>query len=158
MTENILLLSAIVFNGKALLTRGLKSGDPRELEIKSLKIALKDYGIDILFMDDSSALAMTPPLEMNGAAATEEMENGVGEKEAKRIVGGDVLFTGYEFFVGISYFTNVEGAMEFASKMTDLAVTIVKLPLDKSNDPEMYVEVNILVCDIIMLQKKAPFI
>ena len=127
-----------MFNGKALLTRGLKSGDPRELEIKSLKIALKDYGIEILFMEEYASAIPHNPMELNGgAAAGDEMENGV-EKEPKRIVGGDVLFTGYEFFIGISYYTNVEGAMEFASKMTDLAVTVIKLPLETSNDPEMY--------------------
>jgi len=127
---------AIVFNGKALLTRGLKSGDPRELEIKSLKIALKDYGIEILFMDDLSSTLPHNPMEMNGGTGENTLENEV-DKEPKRIVGGDVLFTGYEFFIGISYYTNIEGAMEFAAKMTDLAVTIIKLPLDSSNDPEI---------------------
>ena len=129
--------SAIVFNGKALLTRGPQVGDPRELEIKSLKIALKDYGIEPIFMDQNY------PAEMNG---TGDAENGADEPsgELKRIVGGDVLFTGYEFFIGISYFTNIEGAMEFAAKMTDLAVTIVNLPLETSSDPEMLAIVSLL--------------
>ena len=112
-------------------------GDPRELEIKSLKIALKDYGIEPIFMEQNYP-------EMNGgggdgstAAENGALEHSGGGSDLKRIVGGDVLFTGYEFFIGISYFTNIEGAMEFAAKMTDLAVTIVNLPLETSSDPEM---------------------
>ncbi len=37
----------------------------------------------------------------------------IADKKAK-LEGGDVLFTGKEFFVGISEFTNMEGALAVA--------------------------------------------
>jgi dimethylargininase len=118
---------AIVHNGRAFLTIPYRDTDsPRELEVKSLKIALKDYGIEIFTINlNPTAGQMTNGDSTPSPAAP----------ELPLLDGGDVLYTGFEFFVGISQFTNVLGAMQFANVMTDIAVTIVHFPKSELNDP-----------------------
>ncbi|XP_069771692.1 N(G),N(G)-dimethylarginine dimethylaminohydrolase 1-like [Narcine bancroftii] len=48
--------------------------------------------------------------------------------EAATLDGSDVLFTGREFFVGISKWTNQEGAKFVADAFKDFSVSAVKIP------------------------------
>lgn len=56
------------------------------------------------------------------------------------IDGGDVLFTGREFFVGLSKTTNMAGAKAVASAFSEYPVTLLRvclLPSNSSHDIRM---------------------
>ncbi|XP_069594080.1 N(G),N(G)-dimethylarginine dimethylaminohydrolase 1 isoform X1 [Ranitomeya imitator] len=87
--------TAIVCEGTALITR---PGAPsRRKEVEAVKKALQDLQMNVVEMTDESAT----------------------------LDGGDVLFTGREFFVGLSKRTNQRGAEILADTFKDYAVSTV---------------------------------
>lgn len=90
---------AVVCNGAALIAR---PGAPhRQKEVETIRVVLKkELDIPIIEMSDKSA----------------------------RLDGGDVLFTGREFFVGISYWTNEGGARAVAAAFPEYPCTPIKVP------------------------------
>ncbi|XP_073400505.1 N(G),N(G)-dimethylarginine dimethylaminohydrolase 1 isoform X2 [Dendrobates tinctorius] len=86
---------AVVLNETALVTR---PGAPsRRKEVEAVKKALQDLQMNVVEMTDESAT----------------------------LDGGDVLFTGREFFVGLSKRTNQRGAEILADTFKDYAVSTV---------------------------------
>ncbi|KAM3915135.1 N(G),N(G)-dimethylarginine dimethylaminohydrolase 1 isoform 1-T1 [Leptodactylus fuscus] len=86
---------AVVLNETALVTR---PGAPsRRKEVEAVKKALQDLQINVVEMTDENAT----------------------------LDGGDVLFTGREFFVGLSKRTNQRGAEILADTFKDYAVSTV---------------------------------
>ncbi|XP_075038124.1 N(G),N(G)-dimethylarginine dimethylaminohydrolase 1 isoform X2 [Mixophyes fleayi] len=86
---------AVVCEGTALITR---PGAPsRRKEIDAVKKALQDLQLNVVEMTDENAT----------------------------LDGGDVLFTGREFFVGLSKRTNQRGAEILADTFKDYAVSTV---------------------------------
>ncbi|XP_073499656.1 N(G),N(G)-dimethylarginine dimethylaminohydrolase 1 isoform X2 [Phyllobates terribilis] len=86
---------AVVLNETALVTR---PGAPsRRKEVEAVKKALQDLQLNVVEMTDESAT----------------------------LDGGDVLFTGREFFVGLSKRTNQRGAEILADTFKDFAVSTV---------------------------------
>ncbi|XP_053325452.1 N(G),N(G)-dimethylarginine dimethylaminohydrolase 1 isoform X1 [Spea bombifrons] len=87
--------TAVVCGGTALVTR---TGAPsRRREVEAVKKALQDLRLNVVEMTDESAT----------------------------LDGGDVLFTGREFFVGLSKRTNQRGAEILADAFKDYAVSTV---------------------------------
>ncbi|KAG8555236.1 hypothetical protein GDO81_017633 [Engystomops pustulosus] len=86
---------AVVLNETALVTR---PGAPsRRKEVEAVKKALQDLQMNVVEMTDENAT----------------------------LDGGDVLFTGREFFVGLSKRTNQRGAEILADTFKDYAVSTV---------------------------------
>ncbi|XP_068095213.1 N(G),N(G)-dimethylarginine dimethylaminohydrolase 1 isoform X1 [Hyperolius riggenbachi] len=87
--------AAVVCGGTALITR---PGAPsRRKEVEAVKKALQDLQLNVVEMTDENAT----------------------------LDGGDVLFTGREFFVGLSKRTNQRGAEILADTFKDYAVSMV---------------------------------
>ncbi|XP_073973189.1 N(G),N(G)-dimethylarginine dimethylaminohydrolase 1 [Rhodnius prolixus] len=91
--------TAIVCNGIALM--GRPKDDKRLKEVETVRAVLKKE------------------LEMPIIELTEDKAN---------LEGGDVLFTGQEFFVGLSDFTNEAGARAVASTFPEFPCTPIKVP------------------------------
>ncbi|EEZ99520.1 N(G),N(G)-dimethylarginine dimethylaminohydrolase 1 isoform X2 [Tribolium castaneum] len=91
--------TAVVCNGTALITR---PGAPhRTKEVETIRVVLKkELDLPIIEMSDSKA----------------------------KLDGGDVLFTGREFFVGISQWTNEAGARAVAAAFPEYPCTPIKVP------------------------------
>ncbi|KAK2908142.1 N(G),N(G)-dimethylarginine dimethylaminohydrolase 1 isoform X1 [Channa argus] len=87
--------AAVVFGDTALITR--PGAESRRRETEAMKEALKDLNLNIVEMADENAT----------------------------LDGGDVLFTGREFFVGLSKRTNQRGAEILADAFKDYAVSTV---------------------------------
>ncbi|CAL1592713.1 unnamed protein product [Knipowitschia caucasica] len=87
--------AAVVCGATALITR--PGSESRRPETKAMKEALKKLGLTIVEMTDENAT----------------------------LDGGDVLFTGQEFFVGLSKRTNQKGAEILADAFKDYAVSTV---------------------------------
>ncbi|KAI5096237.1 N(G),N(G)-dimethylarginine dimethylaminohydrolase 1 [Silurus meridionalis] len=87
--------AAVVCGDTALITR--PGAESRRGETCAMKNALKELGLNIVEMTDESAT----------------------------LDGGDVLFTGQEFFVGLSERTNQRGAEILADTFKDYAVSTV---------------------------------
>ncbi|XP_066261590.1 N(G),N(G)-dimethylarginine dimethylaminohydrolase 1 [Euwallacea similis] len=93
---------AVVCNGTALICRPGTSH--RVKEVETIRVVLKkELDIPIIEMSDKNA----------------------------RLDGGDVLFTGREFFVGISNFTNEVGARAVAAAFPEYPCTPIKVPGQK---------------------------
>ncbi|VEN37463.1 unnamed protein product [Callosobruchus maculatus] len=90
--------SAVVCNGIALIAR---PGDANRIkEVETIRVVLKkELDLPIIEMSDSKA----------------------------RLDGGDVLFTGREFFVGISQWTNEAGARAVAAAFPEYPCTPIKV-------------------------------
>ncbi|XP_050052051.1 N(G),N(G)-dimethylarginine dimethylaminohydrolase 1 [Dermacentor andersoni] len=91
--------TAIICNGAALICRPANGERQKELDIIRATIK-KELGIAVMEIRDPMAI----------------------------IQGGNVLFTGREFFVGISAWTNEAGARALAAAFPEYPVTPVKLP------------------------------
>lgn len=87
--------AAVVCGDTALLTR--PGAESRRAEAELMRKALKDLNLNIVEMNDENAT----------------------------LDGGDVLFTGREFFVGLSKRTNQRGAEILADAFKDYAVSTV---------------------------------
>nr|XP_020458522.1 N(G),N(G)-dimethylarginine dimethylaminohydrolase 1 isoform X1 [Monopterus albus] len=87
--------AAVVCGDTALITR--PGAESRRRETEAMKGALKDLNLNIVEMTDENAT----------------------------LDGGDVLFTGREFFVGLSKRTNQRGAEILADAFKDYAVSTV---------------------------------
>ncbi|XP_048845536.1 N(G),N(G)-dimethylarginine dimethylaminohydrolase 1-like isoform X1 [Brienomyrus brachyistius] len=87
--------AAVVCGDTALITR--PGSDIRRKETEAVKMVLKEMNLNIVEIDDQSAT----------------------------LDGGDVLFTGREFFVGLSERTNQRGAEILADTFKDYAVSVV---------------------------------
>ncbi|CAB3375129.1 Hypothetical predicted protein [Cloeon dipterum] len=90
--------TAVICNGVALITR---PGAPhRQGEVDTVRAVLKkELGLPIVEISD----------------------------EAAKLDGGDVLFTGREFFVGLSEWTNEAGARALAASFPEFSVTPIKV-------------------------------
>lgn len=89
--------TAVVCNGSALITR---PGPARAKEVETVRAVLKkELDLPIIEIADENA----------------------------KLEGGDVLFTGREFFVGISEFTNEAGARAVAAAFPEFPCTPVKV-------------------------------
>ncbi|KAF5282692.1 hypothetical protein FQA39_LY17499 [Lamprigera yunnana] len=90
--------TAVVCNGTALITR---PGSPQRVkEVETIRVVLKkELDLPIIEMSDPSA----------------------------KLDGGDVLFTGREFFVGISDWTNEAGARAVAASFPEYPCTPIKV-------------------------------
>lgn len=87
--------AAVVCGDTALITR--PGAESRRRETEAMKAALKELNLNIVEMTDENAT----------------------------LDGGDVLFTGQEFFVGLSKRTNQKGAEILADCFKDYAVSTV---------------------------------
>lgn len=87
--------AAVVCGNTALITR--PGAESRRAETEAMKEALKKLNLNVVEMKDESAT----------------------------LDGGDVLFTGQEFFVGLSKRTNQRGAEILADAFKDYAVSTV---------------------------------
>lgn len=87
--------AAVVCGNTALITR--PGAESRRAETQAMKEALKKLNLNVVEMKDESAT----------------------------LDGGDVLFTGQEFFVGLSKRTNQRGAEILADAFKDYAVSTV---------------------------------
>ncbi|CAH1115539.1 unnamed protein product [Psylliodes chrysocephalus] len=94
--------TAVVCNGTALIAR--PGAAHRTREVETIRVVLKKE-LDL------------PIIEMSDAKA--------------RLEGGDVLFTGREFFVGISQWTNEAGARAVAAAFPEYPCTPIKVPESK---------------------------
>lgn len=91
--------TAVVCNGIALIAR--PAAQHRIKEIETIRVVLKkELDLPLVEMADQNA----------------------------RLNGGDVLFTGQEFFVGISEETNEAGARAVASAFPEYPCTPIKIP------------------------------
>lgn len=91
--------TAIVCNGIALMTK--PDSAVRQKEVEIIKHVLKkEIGLTVMDIDVPNA----------------------------KLHGGDVLFTGREFFIGLSTSTNEAGAMAVAEAFPEFPCTIVKVP------------------------------
>ncbi|XP_056637056.1 N(G),N(G)-dimethylarginine dimethylaminohydrolase 1 [Diorhabda sublineata] len=94
--------TAVVCNGTALIAR--PGAAHRTQEVETIRVVLKkELGLPIIEISDAQA----------------------------RLEGGDVLFTGREFFVGISQATNEAGARAVASAFPEYPCTPIKVPESK---------------------------
>nr|CAH7757429.1 unnamed protein product [Callosobruchus chinensis] len=95
--------SAVVCNGIALIAR---PGDANRIkEVETIRVVLKkELDLPIIEMSDSKA----------------------------RLDGGDVLFTGREFFVGISQWTNEAGARAVAAAFPEYPCTPIKVLMEET--------------------------
>ncbi|XP_034255846.1 N(G),N(G)-dimethylarginine dimethylaminohydrolase 1 [Thrips palmi] len=90
--------AAVVCNGSALITRPANAA--RSKEVETIRAVLKkELDLPIIEIADENA----------------------------KLEGGDVLFTGREFFVGISEFTNEAGARAVAAAFPEFPCTPVKV-------------------------------
>ncbi|KAK5640580.1 hypothetical protein RI129_011391 [Pyrocoelia pectoralis] len=90
--------TAVVCNGTALITR--PGSAQRVKEVETIRVVLKkELDLPIIEMSDQSA----------------------------KLDGGDVLFTGKEFFVGISDWSNEAGARAVAASFPEFPCTPIKL-------------------------------
>lgn len=90
--------TAVVCNGTALITR--PGSDQRVKEVETIRVVLKkELDLPIIEMSDQSA----------------------------KLDGGDVLFTGREFFVGISDWSNEAGARAVAASFPEFPCTPIKV-------------------------------
>lgn len=89
---------AVVVNGIALMCR--PANPARKLEVDTLRAVLRK--------------------ELNQTIAEPESPEAL-------LCGSDVFFTGREFFVGLSTFTNTDGAMAVASTWPDFPCTPIKV-------------------------------
>lgn len=91
--------TAVICNGIALIAR---PGAPhREKEVETIRVVLKkELDLPIIEIQDPNA----------------------------KLDGGDVLFTGQEFFVGLSEWTNEGGARAVASAFPEYPCTPIKIP------------------------------
>ncbi|KAL4656045.1 N(G),N(G)-dimethylarginine dimethylaminohydrolase 1 isoform X1 [Arapaima gigas] len=87
--------AAVVYGDTALIARPGSVG--RRTETEAMRKALEELNLNIVDMEDESAM----------------------------LDGGDVLFTGREFFVGLSKRTNQRGAEILADTFKDYAVSMV---------------------------------
>lgn len=94
--------TAVVCNGIALMAKPHDSLRQKEVEIMKAVIK-KELDIPIIEADDSNA----------------------------KLEGGDVLFTGREFFVGLSKWTNEAGAQAVASTFPEYPCVPIKVTGDK---------------------------
>ncbi|XP_060520374.1 N(G),N(G)-dimethylarginine dimethylaminohydrolase 1 [Cylas formicarius] len=93
---------AVICNGAALITR--PGAQHRVKEAETIRVVLKkELDIPIIEMSDDKA----------------------------RLDGGDVLFTGREFFVGLSRWTNEAGARAVAAAFPEYPCTPIKVPEPK---------------------------
>lgn len=90
--------TAVVCNGTALIT---KPGNPARIkEVETMRAVLKkELDLPIVEITDDSA----------------------------KLDGGDVLFTGREFFVGLSKWTNEAGARAVAAAFPEYPCTVIKV-------------------------------
>ncbi|KAK9694444.1 Immunoglobulin I-set domain [Popillia japonica] len=94
--------TAVICNGTALITR--PGAAHRSKEVETIRVVLKkELDLPIIEISDPNA----------------------------RIDGGDVLFTGQEFFVGISEWTNEAGARALAAAFPEYPCTPIKVPESK---------------------------
>jgi len=109
--------TAVICNGTALITR---PGAPhREKEIETIRVVLKkELDLPIIEISDPSA----------------------------KLDGGDVLFTGQEFFVGISEWTNEAGARAVAAAFPEYPCTPIKIPSPKKLKHFVTVGGPLLLC------------
>ncbi|XP_030756168.1 N(G),N(G)-dimethylarginine dimethylaminohydrolase 1 [Sitophilus oryzae] len=90
---------AVVCNGAALITR--PGAAHRQKEVETIRVVLKkELDLPIIEMSDANA----------------------------KLDGGDVLFTGREFFVGLSQWTNEAGARAVAAAFPEYPCTPIKVP------------------------------
>lgn len=94
--------TAVVCGNTALITR--PGAESRRPETELMKETLKKLNLNVVEMKDESAI----------------------------LDGGDVLFTGQEFFVGLSKRTNQKGAEILADVFKDYAVSTVAVPVTES--------------------------
>ncbi|KAF7268283.1 N(G),N(G)-dimethylarginine dimethylaminohydrolase 1 [Rhynchophorus ferrugineus] len=93
---------AVVCNGTALITR--PGAIHRQKEVETIRVVLKkELDLPIIEISDSNA----------------------------KLDGGDVLFTGREFFVGLSQWTNEAGARAVAAAFPEYPCTPIKVPEQK---------------------------
>ncbi|XP_022920912.1 N(G),N(G)-dimethylarginine dimethylaminohydrolase 1 [Onthophagus taurus] len=91
--------TAVVCNGTALITR--PGATHRQKEVETIRVVLKkELDLPIIEISDQNA----------------------------RLDGGDVLFTGQEFFIGISQWTNEAGASAVAAAFPEYPCTPIKVP------------------------------
>ncbi|CAF1006034.1 unnamed protein product [Adineta ricciae] len=88
---------AVICDGTALICRPKTPGRLKEIEI--IRTILRREGLAVIDIDDPLAT----------------------------IEGGDVLFTGREFFVGLSRSTNMAGAKAVASAFPEYPVTLLRV-------------------------------
>ncbi|KAF7268284.1 hypothetical protein GWI33_018554 [Rhynchophorus ferrugineus] len=92
---------AVVCNGTALITR--PGAIHRQKEVETIRVVLKkELDLPIIEISDSNA----------------------------KLDGGDVLFTGREFFVGLSQWTNEAGARAVAAAFPEYPCTPIKVKPD----------------------------
>ncbi|XP_073828380.1 N(G),N(G)-dimethylarginine dimethylaminohydrolase 1 isoform X2 [Musca autumnalis] len=129
--------SVVICNGVALIA---KSEDPtRQKEANSMAITLKkELDIPVEVIDNPNA----------------------------QLHGGDVLFTGREFFVGISNFTNEDGARAVATTFPEYPVTPIKVGGPKPlkyyvtmAGPDVLSVSNSIICQEIVkrMEREASF-
>ncbi|SPP89660.1 N(G),N(G)-dimethylarginine dimethylaminohydrolase 1 isoform X1 [Drosophila guanche] len=115
--------SAVICNGVALI--GRSDNAKRRHEAASMAIILKkELDIPIIEIDDPHA----------------------------RLDGGDVLFTGREFFIGISGCTNEEGARAVAMAYPEYPVT----PIRVNGSKRLKYYVTMAGRDVLCVSKSAP--
>ncbi|KAI4471069.1 dimethylarginine dimethylaminohydrolase [Holotrichia oblita] len=99
--------TAVICNGTALITRPGAAHRSKEnflFQVETIRVVLKkELDLPIIEISDPNA----------------------------RIDGGDVLFTGQEFFVGISEWTNEAGARALAAAFPEYPCTPIKVPESK---------------------------
>ncbi|XP_061838792.1 N(G),N(G)-dimethylarginine dimethylaminohydrolase 2 [Nerophis lumbriciformis] len=91
---------AVIQGHTALITRPFR--EQRRSEAEMVRRMLSELGVIVVDMDDTQ-----------------------GNSEGATLEGSDVLFTGREFFVGISSHTNHRGAEVLADTFKDFSVSIV---------------------------------
>ncbi|XP_022219807.1 N(G),N(G)-dimethylarginine dimethylaminohydrolase 1 [Drosophila obscura] len=115
--------SAVICNGVALI--GRSDNAKRRREAASMAIILKkELEIPVIEIDDPHA----------------------------RLDGGDVLFTGREFFIGISGCTNEEGARAVAMAYPEYPVT----PIRVNGSKRLKYYVTMAGPDVLCVSKSAP--
>ncbi|CAB3375126.1 N(G),N(G)-dimethylarginine dimethylaminohydrolase 1 isoform X2 [Cloeon dipterum] len=114
--------TAVICNGVALITR---PGAPhRQGEVDTVRAVLKkELGLPIVEISD----------------------------EAAKLDGGDVLFTGREFFVGLSEWTNEAGARALAASFPEFSVTPIKV----SEPRHLKALVSMAAPDVLCVSKGA---
>ncbi|XP_034947336.1 N(G),N(G)-dimethylarginine dimethylaminohydrolase 1 [Chelonus insularis] len=93
---------AVLCNGIALIARPAEASRMKEIEVMRA-VLKKELEISLVEITDTSA----------------------------KLDGGDVLFTGREFFVGLSQFTNEKGARAVAAAFPEYPCVPIKVPENK---------------------------
>ncbi|XP_049607916.1 N(G),N(G)-dimethylarginine dimethylaminohydrolase 2 [Syngnathus scovelli] len=91
---------AVIHGDTALITRPFSQ--QRRSEVEAVRKVLAELNLTIVEMDDTA-----------------------GDSEGATLEGSDILFTGKEFFVGISSYTNIKGAKKLADTFRDFSVSTV---------------------------------